>query len=206
MADRAADAVHQQQAAGRRLIAAWIVIVAVITAFAAGAFVVWDRGGRSVAAAPDPVRDLEPAATISYMADVGSIRDALANQITNVTGLRSMAQARDQISPPVAVILPGSPLVRYGDTFEGALTVNLRVLLCISDAAPSEKVQRAIDAYLGIGSGTTVSSIPAALMADPTLAGAVQWAIPVQISSYGRIEYAGETYFGGRLDVQIGAL
>jgi hypothetical protein len=140
------------------------------------------------------------------MADVSTIRAALATQITSVTGLRTLPEAKDQISPPVGVILPGVPLAKYGDTFEGALTFNLRVLLCISDAAPTEKVQRAIDAYLGIGGGTTAVSIPAALMKDPSLGGAVHWAIPIQISSYGRIEYAGEGYFGGRIDVQVGAI
>lgn len=89
---------------------------------------------------------------------------------------------------------------------DGAVTVNLRILLAISDAAPTEKVQRAIDAYLGIGGGTTASSIPAALAADPTLGGAVHFAEAISVGSYGRIQYAGEVYFGGRLDVQVGAI
>lgn len=140
------------------------------------------------------------------MADVAAIRTALANQVTTVTGLRTLPEAKDQVSPPVGVVLPGVPLARYGDTLDGALTLNLRILLVISDAAPVEKVQRALDAYLGIGTGTGITSIPAALMKDPTLGGTVHWAIPLQISSYGRIDYAGEGYFGGRLDVQIGAM
>ena len=117
-----------------------------------------------------------------------------------------MAEARDQISPPVAIVLPGNPLVHYGETFDGALTINLNVLMIISDAAPNEKVQRALDAYLGIGGGTTSASIPAALMADTSLGGAVQWAIPMQVTAYNRIEYAGVDYFGARLAVQIGAI
>ena len=140
------------------------------------------------------------------MADIGTIRGALASRITAGTGLRTLPEARDLISPPVAVVLPGTPLVHYGDTLDGALTINLRVLMLISDAPPNEKVQRALDAYLGIGGGTTAASIPAALMADSTLSGAVQWAIPIAVSAYSRIDYAGVDYFGARLDVQIGAI
>lgn len=140
------------------------------------------------------------------MADVAAARTALATRITTATGLRTLAEAKDQISPPVAVILPGQPFIVYGQTMDGAVTVNLRVLIAISDAAPTEKVQRALDAYLGIGAGTTASSIPAAIMADPTLGGAVHFCEPLSMGSYGRIQYAGEVYFGARLDVQIGAI
>ncbi len=140
------------------------------------------------------------------MADLIAVRAALASQITVQTGLRTLPEARDSIQPPVAVILPGQPYVTYGATMDGAFTVNLRVLIVISDAAPDEKVQRALDAYLGIGSGTTASSIPDAIMADPTLGGIVHFAEPIAISTYGRISYAGIGYFGSRLDVQIGVI
>jgi hypothetical protein len=140
------------------------------------------------------------------VADIAAIRTALAAQITAVTGLRTMPEARDQVSPPVAVILPGQPLVVYGATLDGAATVNLRVLILISDAAPSEKVQRALDAYLGIGTGVTASSIPAAIMADNTLGGAVHFAEPTQVTTYGIVTYGGVDLFGARLDVQAGVI
>lgn len=140
------------------------------------------------------------------MADIAVIRSALATRITASTGLRALPEARDQVNPPVAVILPGAPLVVYGATLDGAFTVNLRVLLLISDAAPEEKVQRALDAYLGIGAGTTASSIPAAIMADTTLGGAVHFAEPMQVSQYNRVEYNGVLYLGARLEVSIGAI
>lgn len=139
------------------------------------------------------------------MADIAAIRTALASRIT-ATGLRALAEARDQVSPPVAIILPGQPFVVYGATLDGALTVNLRVLMLISDAAPEEKVQRALDAYLGIGRGVSASSIPAAIMADPTLGGAVHFCEPLQISQYSRVEYNGIIYLGARLEVSIGAI
>jgi hypothetical protein len=144
------------------------------------------------------------------VADLTVIRNALAAQITAQTGLRAQAQVRDQVSPPVALVLPGNPLITFGATMDGggmpeAVVLNLTIALLISDAAPTEKVQRAIDAYLGIGAGETVS-IAGAIMADNSLGGAVHWCIPVAVTSYGRIEFAAETYFGGRLNVSVGAV
>lgn len=141
------------------------------------------------------------------MADVSAIRAALANRIIAGTGLRALPEAKDQVSPPVAVILPSQPFIVYGATMDGAFTANFRVLILLSDAAPDEKVQRALDAYLGIGAGTNAaSSIPRAIMADNTLGGAVHFAEPVSVSNYGRIDYAGVIYFGARLDVTAGAI
>lgn len=139
------------------------------------------------------------------MADITLIRNSLASQIGVQTGLRTMAQARDQISPPVAVVVPNDPMVTFGDTMDGALGVNLQVVLMLSDAAPSEKTQRALDAYLGIGAGET-ESIAAALMTDPTLGGVVQWCIPVSISSYSRVVWNDVVFFGARMNVQIGTI
>lgn len=141
------------------------------------------------------------------MTDLAAIRTALAARITTGTGLRALPEARDQVSPPVAVVLPGQPVVTYGATVDGAFTVNLRVLLLLSDGAPVEKVQRALDAYLGIGVDDSVpASIAGAIQEDPTLGGAVHFAVPLAADSYGRVDYAGVTYFGARLSIQAGAL
>ncbi len=138
------------------------------------------------------------------MANLSDIRTALATRITIGTGLRALPEARDAISPPVAVILPGSPVVQYGQTMDGTFLVNLRVLIAISDAPPNEKVQRALDAYLGIGS--VAGSIAGAIMADPTLGGVVHYAEPISAGSYGRISYNDIGFFGARIEVQIGAI
>jgi hypothetical protein len=153
----------------------------------------------------EPARDL--ASRELAIADLSSIRAALAARITAGTGLRTLPEAKDQVSPPVAVILPGQPVVTYGATLDGAFTVNLRVLLLLSDAAPVEKVQRALDAYLGIGVHDSVpASIAGAIQDDPTLGHTVHFAVPLAADSYGRVDYAGATYFGARLTIQAGAI
>jgi len=139
------------------------------------------------------------------VADISVIRTALANRIGTATGLRTLPEAKDAISPPVAVILPGVPLVQYGDTLDGALTIYLRVLLLLSDAAPTEKVQRALDNYLGIGSGEA-ESIAGAIQQDPTLGSTVHYAVAKIAGSYNRVDYAGVTFFGARVDVEIGSI
>jgi hypothetical protein len=137
--------------------------------------------------------------------DIVAIQNALAAQITTFTGMRTMAQARDQISPPVAVLLPGNPAATFGITMDGCVNFNVTILVAISDAQPSEKVQRALYAYLGIGSGE-VQSIPNAIMSDPSLGGQVHFLEPITVSNVGRIEYAGEIFFGGRVNVSGGTL
>lgn len=139
------------------------------------------------------------------MADLVSICNALASQITQHTGLRALGQARDSVNPPTAVILPGQPMIKYGSTMDGTTDLNLMILLVMSDAPPVEKSQRALEAYLGVGSGETVS-IANAILADPTLGGTVHFCEPVQANAPGRIEYAGITYFGSKVDVIVGTI
>lgn len=142
------------------------------------------------------------------MADITVIRTALANQLNTYTGLRAEAEVKDQVSPPMILVVPSIPPIVYGATMSGGgeteVTVNLAIMLLLSDAPPTEKVQRALDSYLGVGSGQEVS-IPSAITADPRLGGIVEWCIPVSVTQYGRVEYGLVNYFGGTVTCQIGA-
>jgi hypothetical protein len=142
------------------------------------------------------------------VADIVAIQDALASQISSHTGLAATGRAPDQITPPMAIIVPGSPLIHYGETFEGSVTLNLRIVIALSDAPPSPEVQATLNAYLGIGPGVNQSqSIAAAIQADPTLGGVTpSGTVPLSAGNYGRIEWAGQIYFGARIDVQVLAI
>lgn len=136
-----------------------------------------------------------------------AVRNALADSITKYTGLRADGQARDSISPPCAVIIPSQPLINYADTMDGAVSVNLIVLLIISDAAPLEKTQRALDAYLGVDQDPAVGmSVPEAIEEDNRLGGLIHYIQAVTADNYGRIEYNGVGYFGARIKVLIGGI
>lgn len=138
--------------------------------------------------------------------DLTAIRNALAAQITAHTGLRCDGQARDSVVPPCAVVLPGQPFITYGVTMDGASNFGLAILLIISDAAPSEITQRALDAYLGIGTDSAgVISLADAVLADTSLGGTVDFCEPVSVTTYGRIDYSGVTYFGARINLTLGA-
>jgi hypothetical protein len=139
--------------------------------------------------------------------DLTAVRNALADSITKYTGLRAEGQARDTVSPPCAVIIPGQPLINYADTMDGAVTVNLIVLLLISDAAPLEKTQRALDAYLGVDQDPAVAlSVPEAIEQDNRLGGLIHYIQAVTVDNYGRVEYGGVTYFGARIRCLIGGI
>jgi len=143
------------------------------------------------------------------MADLVAITNALAAQITQYTGLRALGQARDQITPPCAVVLPGraGPFLLYGTTMDENFTLNLMVLVLITDAAPVDASQRALDAYLGIDHGDgSGQSIPAAILKDPSLGGTVEWCEPVTADAYGRVEYGGIIYFGARISCNCGCI
>ena len=134
------------------------------------------------------------------MANVKTIRVALANQLAS-TGLRTHPVAPGQVVPPALVIIPNRPAISFGQTMDGETEVNLLVIVLLS-AANDAYGQDVLDDYVS-SSGTR--SLAAAIQADPTLGGAVEFAVPLQISTYGLIEYAGQQYMGCSLMVQCGA-
>jgi hypothetical protein len=77
------------------------------------------------------------------------------------------------------------------------------VLVLVSDAPTSERSQRDLDQWLGIGAGEA-ESIPNAITKDVTLDGTVAWCLPLAITQYGRVDYAGVTYLGATLTTTVG--
>jgi hypothetical protein len=132
------------------------------------------------------------------MADMKAIRAALAVKLSS-TGLSVHANAPGQVTPPTAVIIPDRPAIVYGQTFDGETTVTLLAIVLVS-AANDATGQDLIDDYVS-SSGT--KSINASVQADPTLAGAVESAAVLQVSTYGLVEYAGQQYMGATFLVQI---
>jgi hypothetical protein len=138
------------------------------------------------------------------VADLSAIPTAIADQISAHTGIRAHGQAPDSIQPPVIVVLAGNPLDVFGATMDGAMTLNYKVLIILTDAPSADRTQRALDAYLSSGQHATVSSVPAAIEYDTTLGKLVDWCIPKQIAPPGRIDYGGVLYFGVVLDLEVG--
>jgi hypothetical protein len=131
-----------------------------------------------------------------------AIRAALAAYITaNVTGLRVATDPGSIANPPVAVILPAQgTYIDYAVAFEQGVTeINIRVLILVSRA--SERIALPLlDDYLDAATG-----VPAAILKDPTLGGAVDYVIPQEAIVAGDISWAGADYFGAEIICRAGA-
>lgn len=134
------------------------------------------------------------------MANVKAIRVALADRLAT-TGLRAFPNAPGAVSPPAVVIIPNRPAVLYGQTMDGETTVNLLAIALLS-AANDASGQDLLDDYVA-SSGT--KSIAAAVQADPSLAGTVEYTIVTQVATYGVVNYAGQDYMGGSFVIECGA-
>ena len=138
------------------------------------------------------------------MTSPGVIREALATFITaNVPGLRALTDPGSIANPPVAVILPAQgTYIDYALALEHRVTeLNLRVVVLVSRA--SERIAIAeLDAYVAPYGG---SSIPAAILTDPTLGGACDYCIPVEAVFAADVNWAGVDYMGAEITCRAGA-
>lgn len=154
------------------------------------------------------------------MANLTNLRNALANQIeTNcLPYLAADGSPLDQVNPPIALVLPGSPLAKYGSTLgESMLTMgpdgyaipmattefNLRVMVLVSHASTTDRVQDTLDVWLGFENdyvnGQQTVSVPMAVAMDPTLGGIASYCEAMTVSQYGPVEYAGIQFLGATI-------
>lgn len=134
------------------------------------------------------------------MASVSSIRDGLKTRLATVSGLNAYDTVPGDIVPPAAIVAPGNPVVMYDLTMgRGGDTLRFVITLLISDVV-DDMAQDTLDAYLA-GSGS--SSIKTAVEADETLGGVAHFAVVTQVNSYGLLEWAGVSYLGAELLVEV---
>lgn len=150
----------------------------------------------------------------------------MANQIGALAypPLRMAPDIPDQINPPCAVIGPGRQYVSYATTLTGATgfggvlgggpstapasptDFNLDVIILLSKASTQERVEAALDQWLGMENDGNAVSVAAAVLADPTLGGTVAWCEPVSADSPGPVTWNALEYFGTRVHFQLSAL
>jgi hypothetical protein len=138
------------------------------------------------------------------MTSPSEVREALAAYITaNITGLRGLTDPGSIANPPVAVVLPvQGTYIDYTVALEHGVTeINLRVVILVSRAS-ERTAMPLLDGYLA-PYGT--SSIPAAILKDPTLGGACDYCIPQEAIFDGEINWAGIDYFGATVICRAGA-
>lgn len=160
------------------------------------------------------------------MVNITAVRTAMATQIATLAypPLRAMTDPYDQINPPVAIILPGQPYLTYGTTLQGdtgfggtlggqpqsvpasPTDFNLDVVIVLAKATTQERVEQALDLWLGFENDTTAVSVVAAIAHDPTLGGAVSWCEAVSADRPGPITWNALEYFGSRVHFALSAL
>ncbi len=158
--------------------------------------------------------------------DITVVRNAMANQIGALASpsLRMAPDIPDQINPPCAVIGPGRNYVSYATTLQGETgfggvlgggpasapaaptDFSLDVIILLSKASTQERVEAALDQWLGMLNAPGSVSVPAAIMADPTLGGSVAWCIVNSADAPGPITWSGLEYYGTRVHCQLSAL
>lgn len=137
------------------------------------------------------------------LANLDQLRADLAAYLTTaLPTLEVHSFARGSINPPAIVVTPSpGPFLDYRVTFDNALNYTMRLVL-LASMADAETGTAQLDAMLDF---TGPASIVAALEADPTLGGTVDFAVPTIAQRYGALAYGGVDYLGCELMIEIAA-
>lgn len=132
------------------------------------------------------------------MATIAQIRAGLKTRLETITGLQVYDYRPGTISPPTAIVARQS--TQYDVTFDGAddHTMGVQVYVAFSNDRAAEDN---LDAYLN-ESGTT--SVVAAIHADSTLGGVVDFCRVSQVVDNGLVTIGGVDYLGATFTVEIG--
>lgn len=129
------------------------------------------------------------------MADIASVRVAIATALDTIDGLRVHTAGLwpDQVSPPAALIKPttDSPL----SLDESALIERFEVVVVVKGGGPYESAQKALDPYCA---STGAKSVKAALQTG--LGGAL---LSANRRDYGVFEISGMLHAGAAWDLEV---
>ena len=84
-----------------------------------------------------------------------------------------------------------------------ATDFSLDVIVLVSHATTTDRMQDNLDQWLGFENGDGIVSVPMAIEKDISLGGVVSWCIPETCDSYGPIEWSGNSYFGARIHCSV---
>lgn len=134
-------------------------------------------------------------------ATIKQIRDALKTRLDSVSGLRVHDTVPSKINPPAAIIRRRSgprPSTLGSATHDYTFAVTV-----ITSLASDRLAQDKLDDYL---SGSGAAAIMAAIDADPDLGSVVDYAQISDIEADEVFEYAGNTYLGADIVIDVGAV
>ena len=133
------------------------------------------------------------------MADYSAIRSGLRTRLaTSSTFLQVAATVPDSISPPAAVVMPGTPVVDYSASFNDALQRFIFKVVVFAQRFDEEANQTLLDGLLS-GSG----SVRSLIAGDATLGGAAKTCQVVTADMYGLVEANETEFLGLELTVEV---
>lgn len=130
------------------------------------------------------------------MATITEIRQALADKMSDVYGLRTSPTMLDDPRPPVAMVLPER--IEYDLTARRGVDRMFFMLQILVSRADDRAAQNNLDAYI-VGP----DSVKEALFADPTLGGVIQTSRVTEMRSYGQVLYGETLYLGCELIIEV---
>lgn len=132
------------------------------------------------------------------MATVAAIRTALKTAIAAGTGLRAIDYRPGSVSPPVAIVALRE--TRYDVTMDGADDTTMAVTVYVQFGTDRTS-EEDLNGYMDPAGAT---SVVAAIHADPTLGGVVDFARVVSVTDLGLVEYGGAFYLAAVWIVEVG--
>ena len=133
------------------------------------------------------------------MATLSELRAGIAANLATVSGLRTSATIPDQVTPPIAVVMPQS--INYDQAFArgGGDEYEFSVLVIVG-RVDERTAQNKLDAYC---SASGASSIKTAIEKDKTLGGKAFDCRVTNLRNYNQITVGDTTYLSGDFTVQV---
>jgi hypothetical protein len=133
------------------------------------------------------------------MADISTLRTAIATNLATISGLRTSATVPDQINPPIAVVMPASITYDLAFRRSGGDEYEFSVMVIVG-RVDERMAQNKLDAYC---SGTGAQSIKAAIESNRTLGGEAFDCRVTSLRSYSQVSVADVTYLSAEFAVQV---
>jgi hypothetical protein len=133
------------------------------------------------------------------MANLSSLRTAIAANLATVSGLRTSSTVPDQVTPPIAVVMPNT--ITYDTAFARSGGDEYEFIVMVIVGRVDERTaQNRLDAYC---SGTGASSIKAAIESDKTLGGNAFDCRVTNLRNYNQVTVGDTVYLSGEFVVQV---
>lgn len=133
------------------------------------------------------------------MPTVSELRTGLATNLATIAGLRTSATIPDQVTPPIAVVMPNQ--ITYDTAFARAGGDEYEFIIMVIVGRVDERTaQNRLDAYC---SGSGASSVKSAIESDKTLGGKAFDCRVTNLRNYNQVTVGDTTYLSGEFVVQV---